>query len=291
MKQLPPCLLDELPLHEASKYIPQKYEDSTHKLWSIKGIESNLFLKVCDNTSSQFWEVMKYLFRLNLQLDISNFHQQYRFIDESTPLKIPELIKAKSRDQGVCKQSAFILTSEIEGNEIEDPNLQMVSQLAEHLAALHHKKNKQWGTLHNPTFNPQQWRERMIETLKYFSKQEEIPEKYLNEAFDACQHIASTQFIPLMPDLRWDQFLQIGDKLHALVDLDAFVLAPRELDFVLLEYILTPDQLSHFIQSYTNEHPIPDISQIRPAYRLLLFLMQVLGEPNIDDWMNSKCCF
>ena len=291
MKQLPPWLLDELPSHETASYIPQKYDDSTHKLWLIKGKKFNLFLKVCSNTSSPFWKVIKHLFELNLSSDISSFHQQYSYIDKNTRLQVPELIKAKSSNADTVGRNAFILTSEISGNVIEEPNLMMVGQLAEHLAALHHKNNDQWGTLHKPIFNQQQWRERISDTLQSFAKQEEVPERYLNEALGACQYIISTQFIPLMPDLRWDQFLQKDDQLYALVDLDAFVLAPRELDFVLLEYILAPDQLSHFIQSYTNEHPIPDISKVRPAYRLLLFLMQVLGEQKIDDWMNSECYF
>jgi hypothetical protein len=94
-----------------------------------------------------------------------------------------------------------------------------------------------------------------------------------------------------MPDLRWDQFLENDGKLSALVDLDAFVFAPRELDFILLEYLLNQQQARVFAQQYQQSHSLPDLSVVRKPYRLLLFLMNVLGEEDIDTWMQAAARF
>ena len=89
-----------------------------------------------------------------------------------------------------------------------------------------------------------------------------------------------------MPDLRWDQFLRQQDKLSALVDLDAIVYGPRTLEFVLLEYLLDPSQAECFAAEYQNYQVIPDLTDVRLPYRLLLFSMNVLGETDLDEWLN-----
>jgi len=287
-KPLPPSLLDELPSFASAEYLPQKYGDSTHELWRLNNEQDNMFLKVCNNTGSQFWLVMQHLFGKDLHAEISGFRQLYRYIRENTLLEIPEIIDVKSTDAETARHGSFILTNEVNGDVVDVANLKMVKQLAQHLAGLHHKKHDKWGTLKTPELNHLQWQEKLTNTLSLFANQQGVPKEHLDHGLAACQFATNMKFVPLMPDLRWDQFLQQNEELYALVDLDAFVLAPRELDFVLLEYILTAEQYSIFIQTYKGIHPIPDISQVRPAYRLLLFLMQVLGEQDIETWMNAK---
>ncbi|HSI27937.1 MAG TPA: hypothetical protein VK953_01550, partial [Methylophilus sp.] len=72
----------------------------------------------------------------------------------------------------------------------------------------------------------------------------------------------------------------------ALIDLDAFVIAPRALDLVLLEYVLTPAQLAVFKQHYTQTHTWPEHTADTHCYQLLLFLMNVLGETDLAKWMQ-----
>ena len=111
------------------------------------------------------------------------------------------------------------------------------------------------------------------------------------EALNQVTGISVENFVPIMPDLRWDQFLQYDGKLSALVDLDAFVFGPRELELVLLEYLLDQQQAELFMLHYQQMHAMPDLSEVRTAYRLLLFLMNVLGEKNIDIWMQASIRF
>jgi hypothetical protein len=91
-----------------------------------------------------------------------------------------------------------------------------------------------------------------------------------------------------MPDLRWDQFLQHANKLTTLVDLDAFVYGPREVELVLLEYLFNDHQAKLFEKVYGQFQPIPALKQVRKSYRLLLFLMNVLGEGDLNKWMKTS---
>ncbi len=283
---LAPGVIEKLPSFQSVEYLPQRFDDSTHNLWRLKARQSNLFLKVCNNTGSPFWQVMRHLFAFDLSKEIESFSHLYQFITSATPLQIPTLITAESavNDQ----EPAFILTSELSGNVVDNVNPQMVEQLAKHLAQLHHKEHNSWGTIVNPAFDIQQWPQRLEQTLSHFAREQNTPNDITTQALNACKHATSSSFIPMMPDLRWDQFLQQDNRLTALVDLDAFILAPRELDFVLLEFILTPEQHAHFVQAYTRILPVPEITLVRPAYRLLLYFMQVLGEQELSDWMEAE---
>lgn len=292
---LPDWLIDRLPAYEKVESIPQAFSDSTHQLWRLQGSsldDKNHFLKVCSNTSSIFWQIMKGLFDFDLRIEIEDFSHTYNLIDKACSLKIPELLKAEI----LGSDKAYILTSELNGN-VAGSNIknEMVHQLASHLAELHSSPMNNWGGLNNPEFKASDWSYRLKATLVKSAKKWGgvllNSDEYLKKALDACALIKETEFVPMMPDLRWDQFLQEDGEITALVDLDAFVFAPRELDFVILEYILTPDQVRIFSNSYSKHHAIPDITEIRPAYRLLIFYMQILGETNLDEWMNKEALF
>lgn len=236
---------------------------------------------------------MEQLFEFELRREIHDFDKLYAHIDEVSPLVIPQLIQAETHQQGSENQSAFILTSEITGKVIDAAELKrpVVEQLTAHLLALHQQTQSDWGVINRPSLTAQDWPERLQTTLEKSAKKwggvSKQSNHYLKQAQIACESMQVSEFIPMMPDLRWDQFLFDDGKLHALVDLDALVLAPRELDFVLLEYILSPEYFDQFIDTYSKHHNIPDISQVRTTYRLLLFYMQVLGELDIEAWMNA----
>jgi len=293
-KPLPDCLLDQLPEHEIIEEISQAFSDSTHRLWRLQHSGSdhtNQILKVCSKTQSPFWQIMHDLFDYDLKAEIPNFSKTYDVIEQACSLEIPQLITADK-----CNETSFILAKEIDGNACDaDISNQMVIRLAEHLAELHSLKNKQWGSIRDPKFVPDDWSKRLKTSLRESTRKWGgvfLQSKfYLKQAIQACDAIEVTECVAMIPDLRWDQFLQKDNKLSALVDLDAFVYAPRELDFVILEYLLSADLVNVFAETYSKYHVIPDIESVRPAYRLLLFYMQILGETDLDRWMNHDKLF
>ena len=291
---LPDSLLKDLPEHKNIEEIPQAFSDSTHRLWRLqtsKSNDTNYFLKVCSHIESPFWQVMLKLFNFDLETEIIQFQKTYTFIDEACHLQIPQLIKT-----GRSSIGSFILTSELHGSAC-DSNVDdhRVSQLAKHLAELHSLKSKQWGSLNTPKFTSDDWVDRLKSTLLeshqkwggvFFNADD-----HLEKAISACDLILDTGFVPMIPDLRWDQFLQLENNLSALIDLDAFVYAPRELDFIILEYILSDTQCGIFKSVYSKYHTIPDLEFVRHAYRLLLFYMKILGEADLQNWMNHPNYF
>ncbi len=299
-KPMPVWLTDKLSALDIGCYQaeckPQRFEDSTHDVWRLYSKQGRYFLKVCSNTHSPFWQIMQQLFGVNLQADIQYFDMLYRHIAKLTPLQIPKLIKAES----IPQHGAYILTTEAIGSLPDNACIsrEMLEQLAEHLAMLHNDQYKMWGSMHQPLLAADEWQQRLGDTLEKSAHKwgggKTDYQRYLDTALEACYHLEVEKFVPMMPDLRWDQFLLSKDNNNAvltLLDLDAFVIAPRELDFILLEYLLDQQQAEYFTAIYTRHHDIPDLSYARSAYRLLLFFMEVLGEQAIEQWMMADCYF
>ncbi len=278
-----PELIQAIPL-------PTLYDDSTHQLWDCETRQGDLILKVCNNINvrqSRFWQGMNALFGVNLTKHLGEFQSVYTKVAEFGLLNIPDYIASSSITE---KGPAFIVCKKLAGSMVmsADINMELVKQLAEHLAVLHQHQNKKWGEISYPEFDVAQWPSRLQNSLIQLATDNHVvPTDLLEQAVEEAGKIKVENFVPVMVDLRWDQFLLQDGTLSALVDLDAFVYAPRELEWVLLEYLLDQQQMIEFCKTYQQIIPVPVLSQVREPYRLLLFLMNALGEKNIERWMMS----
>jgi len=270
------------------------YEDSTHQLWDCDTDQDSIILKICNDenvAASTFWQGMSLLFEVDLASQLGEFRSVYNLLNRLSPLVIPNFIAAGSVSQD---EHAFIIANKVAGKMINasDINDALVVGLAGHIAKLHSCTHVKWGRLGQVKFDSKQWIQRLKFTLKSLGEaQDSVSAELLSEATEQVAQCMAEQFSPIMLDLRWDQFLHQDGKLVALVDLDAFVFAPPELELIMLEYLLDAPQATLFIAEYQKTHALPDLGQYRTPYRLLLFLMNVLGEKDVDSWMQAPTRF
>lgn len=267
-----------------------KFDDSTHRLWRCETAQGSLMLKVCNQDNidkSPFWHGMNQLFDSDFPAALASIEGIYQQLDLWSHLKIPQFVAAQ--------HSVFVLAHLVDGETLsaEQVNQSMVEALTRHLAKLHQHARSNWGPLTAATFLAPQWSVRLQQTLQTLLKHcpHSIPHQLIEQSIAQAAAINNETFVPIMPDLRWDQFLHQHGYLTALVDLDALVYGPKELEFVLLEYLLDPLQAQKFIDIYTQHHALPNLDSVRMAYRMLLFLMQVLGETDIERWMAAPTRF
>lgn len=270
--------------------VPNKYEDSTHRLFYCQTAEGEMVLKVCNQATienARFWSGVNHLFAADFPESLANIHLTHDFLAKNGTLTIPEFVAAGA---GRYVLSRFLAGKDVEAKQI--PDLWLIA-LAEHIATLHQCTYSHWGTLHAPKFSASAWASRLHETLVLLAKQHApliaeplLAEPLLAKVLANAPTIQETEFVPVMLDLRWDQFRCLSTSELALIDLDAFVIAPRAFDLVLLEYILTPQQLALFKQHYTQIHRWPEHNANTPCYQLLLFLMNILGETDLEKWMQ-----
>ena len=282
----------DLPRLIQADAIAKSFEDSTHQLWQCNTTDGMMMLKVCDETSvkqSSFWQGMTLLFDVDLPAQLGKFQAVHTQLAVLSPLQIPDYIASNSRDNNITP--AFILTEWLTGGTVDPAkvNDKMVVTLAQHISQLHCHQHHCAGAMHSAKISTSQWSEKLQNTLKQLAKQQNIPKDIINKAITLTAQYTPDYYVPVMIDLRWDQFLQQQGRLTALVDLDALVYAPRELDLVLLEYILNKRQAEIFSQHY--QHKLPDLMIVRYIYRLILFMMNILGEKDLDSWLSSPTRF
>lgn len=277
-------------LVQPAEVIPSQFEDSTHQLWRCETVDGPMVLKVCGTNNidqSTFWHGMNSLFNADFPESLGNIQSIYHYLDANSSIPVPLFVAAE--------KESFVLAKWINGETVSSEKIteHMVMQLAEYLSHHHQQVHTSWGQFHQAEFAADQWPIRLKDTLKRLAEQHSnaIPESILNFALEQAEGIKVEKFMLIMPDLRWDQFLSQQNKLTALVDLDAIVLGPRELELVLLEYLLDEKQAGLFKQHYQQQLSFPDLSKVRDAYRLLLFFMNVLGEKNITTWLQQKVLF
>jgi hypothetical protein len=274
-------------LIQPASLIVAKFEDSTHQLWHCETIDGPMVLKLCNHQTiqiSRFWQGMNDLFEINFPASLAHSDKTHHFLTDEGGLHIPEYIAAQA--------SVFVLARYLEGEDVDFEHVtdDMVIKLARHLAKLHQIQQSNWGAFDHAGFSSTQWSTRLQRTLSALAElhPNTIPQQVLEQAIQQAANLNIDTFVPIMLDLRWDQMLHQQGQLSAIVDMDAVVVGPRELELVLLEYQLNEHQADVFIQAYKANAEWPDLTEQRFCYRVLLFMMNSLGETDVNNWLNRS---
>lgn len=293
-----------LPKGTEVRQLEHAFEDSTHDIYIIQDVgassPSSVVKVLCQKAlkESPFWELMNDCFNAGLIAQVACFYASYPLLKEISPLKIPtlkqQIIEPSSPED--TKNHGLYLTETyfLSGEEIKATTTEMVEDLAKHMACLHLNTSDHFGTIDEPIAPTlHDWPSHLKRVMqKHFENYPEIPKYTRQHLLSQIESQFQTgEFCLIMPDLRWDQFLAEGEHLLALTDLDAIVYGPKELDWVLLEYLLSPAQAEVFLQEYTQFLPVPDLTEVREVYRALLYMMNVLGETDFEAWMKQPKLF
>jgi len=275
-----------LPELKKATYQPPLFEDSTHQLWHCDTGAGPMMLKLCqfqNLADSACWQVIERLFGLYLPDYLANMSDVRQLLLARGSLPIPEVHACSHQTE---QWPGFMLAQFISGQRLTSERVtdKIVLQLAQQLASLHQYQTSHWGDLLNPGFEATHWSRQLIATLQAHV----TDQHWLEQGMKALAEFVPSTFCPIMLDNRWDQYLFDGERITALVDIDAFVTGPAELELVLLEYQLNPSQATLFANTYQNIRPMPELNPCRLAYRLLLFTMNALGETELERWMNAE---
>lgn len=294
--------------------LPQAFADSSHTLYRVwlGGGESSMpspdfVLKMPNPTAidqADFWQGFAAVFGSGFAQQTRDLSALYQRAQALTPLAVPKLEAVFATAQG----ESVSLTRFVPG---KPPVVASVSVLLPDLA-------QHFAAMHQTSLAPMpDWAQRVCDWLSRFFQQPVQAENLrallalgaehglgqdlsaiLAQAYRVLQKTSSDWGWSL-PDLRWDQFL-LGPSQNAdeamvltLVDWDALTAAPIVLDWVLLEYLFSPEQARAFVAEcrLTGVDLPADLPSVRWVYRLLLFSLNVLGEASLHDWLQRPAHF
>lgn len=274
---------DQLPKILSSQYQPSLYADSTHQLFHLQTEQGDKVLKRLNpNAQHQaFWRNIRGLFGLDLNQHLKHQAWCSRQLAGLTDLAIPQIELVANPSESL---QGFVLAAKLNGEtgQASWMNQANIEIFARHLKGLHQTTYANWGVWQQPQNTLNDWPHKLVQNLTSWMNPTDHQAWW--SGIKQAEAIHIDYVVPTMLDLRWDQFLFEQQQLSALVDLDAFVLAPIELTWVILEYLLDEHQAWWLAQAYGE---LPDLTPVREAYRLWLFKLNLLGETDLTRWMSA----
>lgn len=286
---------------QTAHYLPPRFSDSTNDLWILQPAnQPACLLRIRRPQAEQvspFWPGLKHLFGIDLQEQMPRIARLHHSIATRSPLVIPEVLASHGPTHRTALGGPWVLTTLLKGASIASASAFDIRRLAEHLAAMHYPHATHWGApLAQRRYRSAQWPQRVANTIEFLAKthwaEHSSVQAYLPSVLAKINTLSPQQLGWVLPDLRWDQFQGDEKGLYALVDVEAFVLGPIALDFIALEYQLDYHQARIFKDTYIAQgRQLPALGSERAIYRFLYFLLGILGENDLDAWMQHHPLF
>ncbi|MBS4174384.1 phosphotransferase [Bacillus sp. FJAT-49736] len=283
------------PIKEIHELSPG-YSGHASDVWLVKTKNQEVVVRasrLTEEPNNDFWWGIKHTFGIDPRnvLELESVNNKLKKI---TSIPIPAVIgKGKSTRE-------YVVVEKLEGQVVAsfmDQPSSVLQSLGEGLARIHQHREAYAG---NPagTFqiSLQQFHlhlSRCTDQLvsRFYSGNEKIVRMLpsVRELLHTLPRPEYSSFV--LVDMDPSQFLSDGRKVTGLVDTEAYVLAPRELDFIALEYVLDEQAAKDFRHGYENIMPIPDLQTVRLPYRYFYRLLSIQGSVDLDEWLGVEKLF
>jgi aminoglycoside phosphotransferase (APT) family kinase protein len=278
------------------KELSPGYEGHASDVWHVTTLKEEAIVRasrMIDEPSNDFWWGCKRLFGIDPR-KVWELEGVNDTLKTYSSIPVPKVLNKGMIDNRQCvvveKLEGHVLTS-----LISQPDT-ILESLGEGLATIHRFQSDYTGhpsgTLHVPLNDfHDHLGTTMSELVEKFYPETEIAHK-LPDILSELKHLHQPNHSTLvLIDMDPTQFLTDGVRVTGLVDTEAYALAPIELEFIGLEYILDEKGAKAFKKGYEKILPIPDLTKCRKAYRYLYRLLSVQGKVEIEKWLNHKFLF
>jgi aminoglycoside phosphotransferase (APT) family kinase protein len=272
------------------------YDDHASDVWLVKTDNQEVVVRssrMIGEPNNDFWWGCKRLFGIDPR-NVHELENVNNILNEFSTIPIPRVLK-----KGTSSRE-YVVVEKLEGYVVKsfiNKPASMLESLGEGLAHIHQHQRDYIG---NPSGSFQiqleHFHDHLIRVMKeliskFYRNNQKIVYK-LDEIMEILEDLPvpdSSTFV--LVDMDPTQFLSNGKVITGLVDTEAYVIAPRELDFIALEYILDKKAAAAFQTGYEKVMEIPDLTNYRLPYRYLYRLLSVQGSVDLDNWFNQKILF
>lgn len=273
------------------------YEDHASDVWLVKTKQKEVIVrssKMKEEPSNEFWWGCKKLFGIDPR-NVFDLEDINNILSELTSLPIPKVLK-----KGELLAKQYVVVEKLEGTIIQSfigqppPVLQ---SLGAGLAKIHcHRRDYMGSPAGTFKVDLDRFMPYIVESMsdlikRFYSENEPIKNKFLDIKEQLLKVSSPDWTTFVLVDIDPTQFLSDGRIITGLVDTEAYVIAPREFDFIGLEYVLDEESAMAFKKGYERFMNIPDLTACREPYRFLYRLLSVQGSVDIDKWLTHKTLF
>lgn len=273
------------------------YEDHASDVFLVRTEDAEVIVrssKMNEEPNNDFWWGCKNLFGIDPR-NIHHLEAVHTLLQEHTNLLIPAIL-----EKHILNGREFVVAEKLLGNTVQSfigqPDSILFS-LGKGLAEIHTFKADYIGNVSDSfQITLDEFQSHILNVSKALVNMFYSDNESIQNAFPTFESQLSSLPAPkdstlVLIDMDPTQFLSDGSTITGLVDTEAYAVAPREFDFIGLEYVLTEKEAHAFKQGYETIMPIPRLEECRHLYRYLYRLLSVQGSVELEKWLSHPVYF
>ncbi|EMI9088325.1 MULTISPECIES: hypothetical protein [unclassified Bacillus (in: firmicutes)] len=273
------------------------YEDHASDVFLVKTAAEEVIVrssKMTEEPNNDFWWGCKNLFGIDPR-NVYHLETVHTLLQEHTTLPIPTIL-----EKHILNGREFVVVEKLVGNTVQSfigqPDTTLFS-LGKGLAEIHKFKADYIGNVSGSfQITLEEFQSHILNVSKELVNMFYSDNESIQNAFPTFEQQLSSLPAPkeatlVLIDMDPTQFLSDGTTITGLVDTEAYAVAPREFDFIGLEYVFTEKEAHAFKQGYETIMPIPRLEGCRPPYRYLYRLLSVQGSVELEKWLSHPSYF
>ncbi|RWS44294.1 nitrate reductase [Bacillus mycoides] len=273
------------------------YEDHASDVFLVKTEAEEVIVrssKMTEEPNNDFWWGCKNLFGIDPR-NVHHLETIHSLLQKHTNLPIPTVLQ-----KHILNGRQYVVTEKLKGKTLQSFIGQPASilfSLGKGLAEIHMYKANFIG---NPSgtfqISREEFKSHILKVSQNLVNIFYSDNECIHNAFHTFESQLSSLPAPkestlVLIDMDPTQFLSDGQSITGLVDTEAYAIAPREFDFIGLEYVLTDKEARAFKQGYETIMPIPRLEKCRQPYRYLYRLLSVQGSVELKKWLHHPSYF
>jgi hypothetical protein len=292
--------MDLQPLFDArireQTYLDPGYSGHASDVWLVRTATEEAVVRASrvgggqpGGTMYEFWWGCHHLFGIDPRR-VFDQEPLNACLNRVSPIPAPRVLR-----KGHLEGRPVVVVERMPGAALQSFRGQPAALLEEFGAALARVHAFRFAECGSPTggfrYPPAEFPGRLVETMRQMVAREYQGEPRIRAELEGICRAAAALPPPdagalALIDIGPEQFLTDGRRVTAVVDTEAYVIGPRELDFIGLEYSLDAQSAAPFLAGYRSVLPPPDLSQVRRVYRYLYRLLGVKGQVDLDPWLG-----
>jgi fructosamine-3-kinase len=282
-------------------YLDPGYSGHASDVWLVKTATEEVVVRASrldsdqgHGTMHEFWWGCNKLFGIDPRR-VFDLEPLNTYLNKFSPIPAPRVLRKGQIDDRLCVVLEYMPGEVLRG--FRDKPATMLEQFGAALAQLHSERFADCG---NPVgsfrYPLAEFPARMVETMRQLADHQYRTDRRMRAQIESMTRAVRKLPPPdaaalVLVDIGADQFLSDGDRLTAVVDTEAYVVGPPELDLICLEYSLDRPSAVPFLAGYRSVLPLPDLSRVRLPYRYLYRLLGVKGQVDWEEWLGWPCVF
>ena len=269
------------------------FDDHGSSVFRVRTAREDVVVRAfrADDLADPFWGCLNALFGIDPLVE-SEAVAIYALLAAASPIRVPLLKRT-----GIVDGRVWLVVEHMRGTPLARFDELSDGGLVAFGSSLAHIHRRRFDTLGNPSgsmrYPPAEFPRRLAEVIRRHAAVDAPHAGVVDEMCAAAAELPPpAEGALVLGDIFPPQFLHADGAVVALIDIDAYVVGPRELDFVCLEYFVDERAAALIARGYRDVGPLPSLEQVRRVYRFFFWVLTMNpGALDYDRWMTWPTAF